>query len=287
MLRCTYIVLIHNNESNILSLIASLKQVSGNIRKEFIFVDDGSTDDSLQVLKFAVNDLPRTTIITQQNQGPSISINKASSLATGDYIHFVEGNEVLHPDSTLLLIESSLTLGTQVAVGRISSEIMAEKINIVPMLIKTPIKEILTNKIPSIREIGKSGSLVYRVLLDKVNKADSSIYTQNMSLSLRCAKYSKFAYINADISGSSALCNDQTSSFVSYNNLRAIYNFVKENPELFINLTSELLFSLSQETSKRSDKINYSIKSITSKYIKSTSLDSILKSYKKELDRLF
>jgi glycosyltransferase involved in cell wall biosynthesis len=287
MLRCTYIVLIHNNESNILSLIASLKQVSGNIRKEFIFVDDGSTDDSLQVLKFAVNDLPRTTIITQQNQGPSISINKASSLATGDYIHFVEGNEVLHPDSTLLLIESSLTLGTQVAVGRISSEIMAEKINIVPMLIETPIKEILTNKIPSIREIGKSGSLVYRVLLDKVNKADSSIYTQNMSLSLRCAKYSKFAYINADISGSSALCNDQTSSFVSYNNLRAIYNFVKENPELFINLTSELLFSLSQETSKRSDKINYSIKSITSKYIKSTSLDSILKSYKKELDRLF
>lgn len=287
MLRCTYIVLIHNNESNILSLIASLKQVSGNIRKEFIFVDDGSTDDSLQVLKFAVNDLPRTTIITQQNQGPSISINKASSLATGDYIHFVEGNEVLHPDSTLLLIESSLTLGTQVAVGRISSEIMAEKINIVPMLIETPIKEILTNKIPSMREIGKSGSLVHRVLLDKVDKADSSIYTQNMSLSLRCAKYSKFVYINADISGSSKLCDDQTSSFVSYNNLRAIYNFVKENPELFINLTSELLFSLSQETSKRSDKINYSIKSITSKYIKSTSLDSILKSYKKELDRLF
>jgi glycosyltransferase involved in cell wall biosynthesis len=287
MLRCTYIVLIHNNESNIPNLIASLKQVEGNLRKEFIFIDDGSTDNSLSVLKLAVNDLPRTTIITQQNQGPSISINKASSLATGDYIHFVEGNEVLHPDSTLLLIESSLTLGTQVAVGRISSEIMAEKINIVPMLIETPIKEILTNKVPSMREIGKSGSLVHRVLLDKVDKADSSIYTQNMSLSLRCAKYSKFVYINADISSSSTLCDDQTSSFVSYNNLRAIYNFVKENPELFINLTSELLLSLRQETSKRSDKINYSIKSITSKYIKSTSLDTILKSYKKELDRLF
>jgi glycosyltransferase involved in cell wall biosynthesis len=287
MLRCTYIVLIHNNESNIPNLIASLKQVEGNLRKEFIFIDDGSTDNSLSVLKLAVNDLPCTTIITQQNQGPSISINKASSLATGDYIHFVEGNEVLHPDSTALLIESSLSLGTQVAVGRVSSKLIAEKINAVPQLIEIPIKTILTNQIASTREIGRSGSLVHRELLDKIDKADSSIYTQNMSLSLRCAKYSKFVYINTDVSSASARCDDQSSRFVSYNNLRAIYNFAKANPELFANLTSELLLALSRESIQRGDKINYSIKSITSKYIKSTSLDAILKFYKKELDRLF
>ena len=287
MLRCTYIVLIHNNESNIPKLIASLKQVEGNIRKEFIFVDDGSTDDSLNVLKLAVNDLPRTTILTQQNQGPSISINKASSLATGDYIHFVEGNEVLHPGSTKLLIESSLKLGAQVAVGRVSSTIKVDKINVAPKLIETPIKAILTNQIPSIREIGRAGSLVHRELLDKIDKADSSIYTQYMSLSLRCAKYSKFVYINADISSILARGDDQSNRFVSYNTLRAIYNFVKVNPELFANLTSELLLSLSRESIQRGDKMHYSIKSITSKYIKSISLDSILKAYKKELDRLF
>jgi glycosyltransferase involved in cell wall biosynthesis len=287
MLRCTYIVLIHNNESNIPNLIASLKQVEGNLRKEFIFIDDGSTDNSLSVLKLAVNDLPRTTIITQQNQGPSISINKASSLATGDYIHFVEGHEVLHPESTALLIESSLNLGAQVAVGRVSSKVIAEKIKTVPQLIETPIKTILTNQIASTREIGRSGSLVHRELLDKIDKADSSIYTQNMSLSLRCAKYSKFVYIDANISSASARCDDQSSRFVSYNNLKAIYNFAKANPELFANLTSELLLALSRESIQRGDKINYSIKSLTSKYIKSTSLDVILKSYKKELDRLF
>ena len=287
MLRCTYIVLIHNNESNIPNLIASLKQVEGNLRKEFIFIDDGSTDNSLSVLKLAVNDLPRTTIITQQNQGPSISINKASSLATGDYIHFVEGHEVLHPESTALLIESSLNLGAQVAVGRVSSKVIAEKIKTVPQLIETPIKTILTNQIASTREIGRSGSLVHRELLDKIDKADSSIYTQNISLSLRCAKYSKFVYIDANISSASARCDDQSSRFVSYNNLKAIYNFAKANPELFANLTSELLLALSRESIQRGDKINYSIKSLTSKYIKSTSLDAILKSYKKELDRLF
>ncbi|MEA0971755.1 Glycosyltransferase family 2 N-terminal domain protein [Candidatus Megaera venefica] len=66
MLRCTYIVLIHNNESNIAKLVDSLKKIVGNFRKEFIFVDDGSTDNSLNLLKAEVNDIPRTTIITQK-----------------------------------------------------------------------------------------------------------------------------------------------------------------------------------------------------------------------------
>ena len=38
MLRCTYIVLIHNNESNITKLVDSLKMIAGNFHKEFIFV---------------------------------------------------------------------------------------------------------------------------------------------------------------------------------------------------------------------------------------------------------
>ena len=50
MLRCTYIVLICNHESNIPDLVDSLKKISGNFRKEFIFVDDGSVDDSLNIL---------------------------------------------------------------------------------------------------------------------------------------------------------------------------------------------------------------------------------------------
>jgi glycosyltransferase involved in cell wall biosynthesis len=117
MLRCTYVVLINNYEDNIVNLVNSIKELSGNFRKEFIFIDDGSTDNSLSILKSSVNDLPRTTIITQDNQGPSISINKALDLVTGDYVHFVEGDEILHPDSSVVLIDSCIKFGTQVAIG--------------------------------------------------------------------------------------------------------------------------------------------------------------------------
>lgn len=91
MPKCTYIVLLNNNDNNIPNLIKSLKNTIGTFTKEFIIIDDGSKDKSLTTVKLAVNDLPRTTIITQQTQGPAISVNKAVNLATGDYIHFVEG----------------------------------------------------------------------------------------------------------------------------------------------------------------------------------------------------
>ena len=288
MLRCTYIVLIYNHESNIPDLVDSLKKIDGNFRKEYIFVDDGSTDDSLNILKSAVNDMSRTTIITQENQGPSSSINKAASLATGDYIHFVEGDEILNPESTALLIEASLKLGTQVSVGLVSSRLRERSgVDTVAKLIEVPLNAILVNKLPVVRKIGKSGSLVHSDLLEKIGKADSSIYTQNMSLSLRCAKYSRFAYVAKDISRISERNQNTDSNFDSYNNLKAIYNFTKANPDLFADLVPELLSALSHEVRTRGNKINYSVKSLTSKYIKSLTLQKVLKIYKQELDRLF
>lgn len=288
MLRCTYIVLIHNNESNITKLVGSLKSIVGNFRKEFIFVDDGSTDNSLKLLKAEVNDIPRTTIITQEAQGPSVSINKAISLATGDYVHFVEGDEILQPDSTSVLVESCLKLGTEVAIGHIAKTMStSSKLAGACRIIQNPINEVLLGKISVMRNIGRSGSVVHSKLLDKIGKADSSIYTQNMSLSLRCAKYSKFALLEENVTTVVDRQHNSDNKFSSYNNLKSIYNFSKENPEIFSNLTSELLMALSKESLGRADKVNYAIKSLARKYIKSTSLSSVLSFYKLELEKLF
>jgi glycosyltransferase involved in cell wall biosynthesis len=268
--------------------VDSLKMIAGNFHKEFIFVDDGSTDNSLSLLKTKVNDLPRTTIITQEMEGPTVSVNKAISLATGDYIHFVEGDEVLQINSTSLLMESCLKLGVEVAIGHVAHTISASsKSSGVWRIVQNPINEILLGKIDRVREVGRSGSVVHNKLLDKIAKADSSIYTQNMSLSLRCAKYSKFALLEDYVTTAVDRQNDFDRKFRSYNNLKSIYNFSKENPEIFSNLTAELLAALSAESVKRLDKINYAIKSLVGKYVKSTSLDGVLTLYKLELEKLF
>jgi glycosyltransferase involved in cell wall biosynthesis len=287
MLRCTYIVFIHNNQDNIPQLVESLKQTTGNFSKEFIFIDDGSNDNSLSVLKIAANDIPRVTIITQEMQGSTISINKALNLATGEYIHFVEGNEKLHIDSSSELMKACLELGTEVAVGLTSlKDVSSNKITGSSKIIANPIKQILTGKPEALSNIGKAGSMVRSKLLEKTGKADSSIYTHNMSLSLRCAKYTKFAFLNKAISTVSNVKSNPKSKFNSYNNLKSIYNFVQDNPIVFSGITSDLLYALKNNNIGKYKKASYTIMFFISKYIKSMSLNKVLTLYKQELAKL-
>ena len=291
MLKCTYVVLLSNNENNIPCLIKSLQNTVGNFTKEFIIIDDGSKDNSLTTVKFAVNDLPRTTIITQQTQGPAISINKAINLANGDYIHFVEGDEILHPESTMIMIDSCKKLGAEVACIKgkevENATTFPEKLPIQPRLIQVPVTQILLNKIKPLRNIGGTGSLVARNLLEKTGKADSSIYSQTMSMSLRCAKYSNFVFVNNILIFKQKNLTKLDRKFESYNNLRAAYNFAISHPEICQTIIPELLQNLSLEMLSQKLKIKYYLQSIRAKYSKTLPLDKVLEFYKTEYEKLF
>ncbi|MFK7967576.1 MAG: glycosyltransferase family 2 protein [Rickettsiaceae bacterium] len=294
MLKCTYIVLLNNNENNIFQLVKSLKELNSSFRKEFIIINDGSKDNSLKLIKSATSDLPRTTIITQKNQGSTISMNEAINLATGNYIQFVEGNEILHPESTTIMIDSCLKFGTEVACAKIQeleneklSNNFKEKLSIEQKLIQSPIQEIFLNRIPSLRNIGSSGTLVKRTLLEKAGKADSTIYSQTMSLSLRCAKYSNFVFINNTLSFKQNTSFLKEKDFESYNNLRAIYNFAINHPDICKPLIAELLKNLASETSSKKLKLAYYLQSKKAKYSKAPNLNKALEFYKTEYEKLF
>jgi glycosyltransferase involved in cell wall biosynthesis len=61
---------------------------------EVIVVDDGSTDDSLEVLRGFDN---RITLIVQQNSGPRIACNRGFLESTGDVVIFLDSDDVLDP----------------------------------------------------------------------------------------------------------------------------------------------------------------------------------------------
>jgi len=288
MLRCTYIILIHNNEGNIPRLVDSLKKIRGEFIKEFIIVDDGSTDKSLSVLKSSLRDFPRTTILTQEESGSTVSINKAISLATGDYVHFVEGMEIVHPDSSARMMEACKSLGAGVALGQVrDKQYFAEEEIPEPQLLQMPIIRVLLGDYIEARHIGRSGSLVSLDLLTKVDKADTNIYTHHMSLSLRCAKYSNFAFLASPVSLRQEFCSQEKDKFCTYNNLKSIHNFASENHTFLSELRSDLLKALSFEAPDKLARLKYSTYSLLSKYVNHPDIAQVLGFYNYELNKLF
>ena len=64
---------------------------------EFIFVDDGSTDRSLEILKDYQAKDARITILQQQNQYAGVARNNGMKLATGKYIIFLDSDDFFEP----------------------------------------------------------------------------------------------------------------------------------------------------------------------------------------------
>lgn len=66
---------------------------------EWIVVNDGSTDPSLAVLKKIAEKEPRLTVFSKTNGGVSSARNFGLAAARGDYILFVDGDDMLAPDT--------------------------------------------------------------------------------------------------------------------------------------------------------------------------------------------
>lgn len=64
---------------------------------EIIMVDDGSTDNSVEVAKQICQQYKNTMLLEQENQGSSVARNAGIEKATGDYIWFIDSDDYLDP----------------------------------------------------------------------------------------------------------------------------------------------------------------------------------------------
>lgn len=92
------IIPVYNRESYLEKCLNSiLAQSIKNL--EIICIDDGSTDNSLEVLNHYSSQYPFIKVITQENKGSGIARNKALDMASGEFITFMDSDDYFYYSS--------------------------------------------------------------------------------------------------------------------------------------------------------------------------------------------
>jgi CDP-glycerol glycerophosphotransferase len=118
MPRISVVVPVYDVESYLATCLQSLaRQAERDL--EVIMVDDGSTDGSRAVAeRFAAHDR-RFRLVTQDNGGLGSARNTGTALATGEFLAFVDSDDVLPHDAYARLLGALDRTGSDFATGNV------------------------------------------------------------------------------------------------------------------------------------------------------------------------
>ena len=78
---------------------------------EVIFVDDGSTDGSREILKEYARKDARVRVIAQENRGVSAARNRGIGEAKGEYLWFFDCDDVMHEGAAQAMLDCAQKTG--------------------------------------------------------------------------------------------------------------------------------------------------------------------------------
>lgn len=199
----SFVITVYNKSACLPEVIEALRQQKGNFDREFIFVDDGSTDDSVAVIKQQTAEMPNVVIVSQQNAGPSWAINAGLARARFPYVKGLDGDDVPSPGATALLLSAIRSTGCPVAFGGClpfqhgQDPLTAQRdaLSVTPppaVRIEQPLERMMQGHLFG----NPSAWLASRALLLAAGGADPGVFIQDVSIMLRMAARASFATLD-------------------------------------------------------------------------------------------
>lgn len=113
------IIPVYNKEKYIDSCLSNVcNQSYKNI--EIIVINDGSEDNSENFIeKWAIKD-SRVKYYSQQNQGVSKTRNRGISISKGDYIYFLDADDIIDKNCIGILVEKTIINEVDIIIGNFS-----------------------------------------------------------------------------------------------------------------------------------------------------------------------
>lgn len=110
LLKLSIIVPVYNVERYILSCIESIySQGLDDSEFELLLINDGTTDKSFDIISSLIQKHNNIFVLSQENKGPSVARNVGLLRAKGQYVLFVDSDDLLVKNSIGLLLEIAIS----------------------------------------------------------------------------------------------------------------------------------------------------------------------------------
>ncbi len=121
-MKISIIVPLYNEEKTILKVIDKLKKVNLGIKKEIIIIDDGSKDNSKNIIEKYIKKQKKNNNIeykfkTKENAGKGSAIKEGIELSTGDVITIQDADLEYNPEDFKKLIKPIMQNKAKVVYG--------------------------------------------------------------------------------------------------------------------------------------------------------------------------
>lgn len=108
------IVPVYNGQEYLANCIKSI-EAQDYPALEIIIINDGSTDETGKVCDSLTEQFKNIQVITMQDEGVSAARNAGMERASGEYLMFVDADDVLHPKAISLLYDTLVKTGSDIS----------------------------------------------------------------------------------------------------------------------------------------------------------------------------
>lgn len=167
MIKVSVIIPVYNTEEYLDECLQSI--LNQSLKEiEIICIDDGSTDNSLNILKLYESLDNRITVISQENHGQGYARNRGLEIANGKYIYFMDSDDEIKlntlKDCYILCEEKSLDFLLFKLINYDDSSLRYYKSSYYNM---SKLKNMVGNEIFSYKDLG---DVMFNIAVSPVNK---------------------------------------------------------------------------------------------------------------------
>lgn len=245
--KISVIIPLYNTENYIEETLHSiLNQTFSDI--EVIIVNDGSTDRSLEIVNSIKDN--RIIAITQLNQGQSVARNRGYTMAKGDYIYFMDSDDILSPDTFARCYEKNINDDLDFVF--FNAEIFGDENHIFPPnnYIRSIADDMVYSGIGAMRELIDKRQFSVQVCLNLIKKEyiertklcflPGFIHEDELFTYLLYARATRVAFINEAFFKRRIRPNSVMSSNIKFHNVECYNIMIKEIINFSKNQSNEI-----------------------------------------------